>query len=255
MEHIEKILQKLRKLMNLKESATALGNTGEANAAAAGITRLLMEYNLSEKDIPEQEKIENPIIAEEIPYRSKFEQGKWYSYLVEIVCKYNMCRMLVVSERKPSTGKLSRSNFEIIGRKKNVEVVLYLISFLAFQFVSIGRTQYPTYRMDCIRKRGQLPLTEKKFLKSFLIGCVIGLEDKFLKDRSETINAETVKALTLSSETEIDDFLSGEEIGHTRSYQPAIDKLAAKQGLKIGMNININKAIYADTVLDERLID
>lgn len=44
----DKILEKLRKLMNLKESATALGNEGEANAAAAGITRLLMEYNLTE---------------------------------------------------------------------------------------------------------------------------------------------------------------------------------------------------------------
>lgn len=38
----DKILEKLRKLMNLKESATALGNEGEANAAAAGITRLLI---------------------------------------------------------------------------------------------------------------------------------------------------------------------------------------------------------------------
>lgn len=43
----DKILQKLRKLMNLKESAAAVGNVGEANAAAAGITRLLLEYNLS----------------------------------------------------------------------------------------------------------------------------------------------------------------------------------------------------------------
>lgn len=47
--------------MNLKESATALGNEGEANAAAAGITRLLMEYNLTENDIPEQEKLENQL--------------------------------------------------------------------------------------------------------------------------------------------------------------------------------------------------
>ena len=57
----DKILEKLRKLMNLKESATELGNEGEANAAAAGITRLLMEYNLSESDIPEQEKIDKII--------------------------------------------------------------------------------------------------------------------------------------------------------------------------------------------------
>ena len=43
----DKILEKLRKLMNLKESAKALGNEGEAHAAAAGIARLLMEYILS----------------------------------------------------------------------------------------------------------------------------------------------------------------------------------------------------------------
>jgi hypothetical protein len=33
------ILEKLRKLMNLKESASVLGNTGEANAAAARFAR------------------------------------------------------------------------------------------------------------------------------------------------------------------------------------------------------------------------
>ena len=36
----DKILAKLRKLMNLKENAAAIGNEGEAAAAAAGISRL-----------------------------------------------------------------------------------------------------------------------------------------------------------------------------------------------------------------------
>lgn len=75
MEKRDKILEKLRKLMNLKESATELGNEGEANAAAAGITRLLMEYNLSESDIPEQEKIDNPVISEEIPFKTEMSSG------------------------------------------------------------------------------------------------------------------------------------------------------------------------------------
>lgn len=66
----DKILEKLRKLMNLKESAQALGNEGEANAAASGITRLLIEYNLTEEDIPEQEKWENPIVSEKIPFKA-----------------------------------------------------------------------------------------------------------------------------------------------------------------------------------------
>ena len=116
----DKILEKLRKLMNLKESATELGNEGEANAAAAGITRLLMEYNLSENDIPEQEKLENPVVSEEIPFKSEVNNGTWYGNLVNVVCKYNMCRCLIIS--LSNNGRMKRSKFEIVGRKKNVEV-------------------------------------------------------------------------------------------------------------------------------------
>ena len=49
----DRILEKLRKLMNLQQSAEALGNEGEAHAAAAGISRLLLEYNLTLNDIPD----------------------------------------------------------------------------------------------------------------------------------------------------------------------------------------------------------
>ena len=137
--------------MNLKESATALGNEGEANAAAAGITRLLMEYNLTENDIPEQEKLDNPIVSEEIPFKMDIN-GRWYSDLVSVVCGYNMCRCLIIS--KFNNGRRKRSEFEIIGRKKNVEVVLYLISFLSHQFITIGKRNYVEYKHDCAWKYG-----------------------------------------------------------------------------------------------------
>lgn len=39
-----RILDKLRKLTDLRDSAKALGNEGEANAAAAGISRLLLGF-------------------------------------------------------------------------------------------------------------------------------------------------------------------------------------------------------------------
>ena len=125
----DKILEKLRKLMNLKESATAIGNEGEANAAAAGITRLLMQYNLSEDDIPEQEKLDNPIVAERIPFKTEMCSGVWFTNLVSVISEYNLCRALIV--RAAYNGKLRRSEFEVIGPRKNVEVVLFLISFLS----------------------------------------------------------------------------------------------------------------------------
>ena len=55
-KNIQKILLKLRKLMDLKASATQCGELGEANAAAAGITRLLREDDLTMQDIPTDAK-------------------------------------------------------------------------------------------------------------------------------------------------------------------------------------------------------
>ena len=40
----EKITERIRKLIRLKESATQIGSEGEAHAAAAAVHRLLMDY-------------------------------------------------------------------------------------------------------------------------------------------------------------------------------------------------------------------
>ena len=127
-----------------------------------------MEYNLSEEDIPEQEKLENPVIAEEILYKVEMSNGVWYDFLVSTVCEYNMCRSLIVS--RPKNYRMVRDKFQIIGRKKNVEVVLYLISFMAHQFVIIWKRKYPNYKYECIRKYGITPKTLAMYMKSFLYG-------------------------------------------------------------------------------------
>lgn len=246
----DKILEKLRKLMNLKESAKALGNEGEAHAAAAGIARLLMEYNLSEEDIPEQEKLENPVIAEEIPYKVEMSNCVWYNFLVSTVCEYNMCRSLIVS--RPKNYRMVRDKFQIIGRKKNVEVVLYLISFLAHQFVIIWKRKYPNYKYECIRKYGITPKTLAMYMKSFLYGCVIGLGDKFASMKQGLEETSNVTALVVASKAEIDEFLKNEKIGNARESQAQIDRLCAKEGINVGRNIEIQKGIHAESVSEDR---
>lgn len=248
----DKILEKLRKLMNLKESAQALGNEGEANAAAAGITRLLMEYNLTEEDIPEQEKLENPIVSEEIPFKAEMNDGRWYADLVSVICEYNMCRSLIVSI--PNNGRMRRSKFQIVGRKKNVEVVLYLISFLAHQFVTIGKKKYPQYKHDCIWKYGMNPKSTVMFLKSFLFGCVIGLNDKLEESKQTLASGTDVTALVHVTTAEIDDYLKDEKIGTARCSESKIDALSAKQGISVGRNIEISKGIHKDAVSEDLLL-
>jgi hypothetical protein len=85
-------------------------------------------------------------------------------------------------------------------------------------------------------------------MKSFLVGCTIGLEDKFIK---EMPNNEDVKALTLSCEAEIDRFLEGTKIGTARWHKPSLEQSVAQQGIQVGRNISINKGVYSDVVPEE----
>lgn len=249
MEQKEKILEKLRKLMNLKESATELGNEGEANAAAAGITRLLIEYNLSESDIPEQEKIENPIISQEIPFKAEVS-GNWHGDLVNVVCEFNMCCCLII--RTPKNGRMKRSKYEIVGRKKNVEVALYLVSFLSHQFVAIGKRSYPQYKHDCFWKYGKHPNSLTMYLKSFLYGCVVGLYEKFNEAKKAMEEKSDITALVRTSKSEIDDYLKDEKIAKERESKAEIDALCAMRGVEVGKNIEIHKGIHAETVSKDR---
>lgn len=249
----EKILAKLRKLMNLKESAQAIGNEGEAAAAAAGISRLLYMYNLTESDIPEQERIDNPIVSEDIPFKPEVQGGQWYELLVNCVSEFNLCTALVTSTFKKS--RYVKDKFNIVGRQKNVEIVLYLISFLANKFYQIGKREYPQYKHDCLFRKGILPKTEHAYLKSYLYGCVLGLISKLRQERDELQKECDVKSLVLSSRSEIDDFLKGMNIGKCRFRKPELEHDCARKGFMTGLNVEINKGIYSKTVSKERRIE
>lgn len=175
--------------------------------------------------------------------------GRWYANLVLVVCEYNMCRSLIVS--LPHNGRLKQSNFQIIGRKKNVEVVLYLISCLSHQFVTIGKRQYAQYKHDCIWIYGINPKSMTIYLKSFLYGCVIGLYRK-LKESKNNLSYETnITALVQTTSAEIDDFLKGEKIRAPRNSKTQIDTSFAKQGVNVGKNIEIFKGIHDNTVRED----
>ena len=240
-----RILDKLRKLTDLRDSAKALGNEGEANAAAAGISRLLLEYNLSEEDIPLTEREENPVVMEEIPYCSKYYKGNWHERLVDILCENNLCRGLIRSVQKEGNVRRSRNSLLVVGRKKNVEVVLYLSDFLAFNFVRIGKNKYPAYKHDSVFVHGKYPESETRFMQSFLYGCLSGLYEQYNRLKQEIKrNQPSTTALAIRVEEEISDFLSTMKIGKGRDSKiPEINAEAYQQGYQTGESINLQSGL------------
>lgn len=247
MNKIDRILEKLRKLMNLQKSAESLGNEGEAHAAAAGISRLLLEYNLSLNDIPDEEKLDNPIVTEDTPVKRPVP-GPWFEMMAHVCCEYNFCKALLINKYNGRTGRYRRESVRIVGRKKNVEVVLYLISFLEHTLTAIGKRKYTSYRKNMVMNLGITPKTQCMFLRSFLAGAVYGLEDQFKQQQEQVAASTDVTALVKSSDAEIDDFLSGKKIGTAKGSKATIDILAASQGYHAGRNVEIHKGIYANSV-------
>lgn len=66
-QNLDSVLKKLRKLQNLYEGAKKINSEGEANAAAAAIQRLLIQYNLSMDEIgTDEEKSKDTVLEEKV---------------------------------------------------------------------------------------------------------------------------------------------------------------------------------------------
>ena len=224
-----KILEQLRKLISVRDHPST--PEGEVMAAAQAITRLLYKYNLEEKDIPESEKEKNPIICEEIKYKSPYIGGNWYSSLVTVITNNNLCKVLIV-KLPSSTGKrMVKSLFRLVGRKNNVELVKYMIEHYTNRFYSIGKTKYKSYNGD---------LTENKFLRSFLEGCASGLNYKYKELQQQYVEST---ALIISTKNEIDDFLKDINIRKGTKTKEHFNTSVFFDGYEVGKNIELHKGI------------
>lgn len=196
-EKIGKLYEKLRKLMALKNSALEVGSVGEAEAAAAAIQRLLRDYNLSEEEIPLEERVANPIVVEELNYYFVY-RNNWHRDFIIVLANANLCQVLreysIQGNRKIPMKKL------VVGRRTNVDVVLFLASQLGNRLVAFCKAAYRQY-VETKWEEGITAVPEQMFATNYLKGCVDGLARKLAEQ-----NRPTEQSLVLSMNKEIDDF-------------------------------------------------
>lgn len=239
--NLQKILTKLRKLMDLKVSAIQCGELGEANAAAAGITRLLKEYDLTLQDIPTDIKEVDPVDMETIEYHFQYMQHKWYWCMLDVIAKYNNAS-IIRTRHKDGLGKIVDVEYSVIGRKINREVVLYLISYLGNRFIQLGKNSYPKWKMNYIKTLGVTPPVLGVYMKSFLLGCVTGLDEK-LRNEQDNLDTDKVNALVKVTRTEIDEFMRNLDVKNARNRKVNVFASALEEGEEIGRNIQIHKGV------------
>lgn len=164
-----KILEKIRKLLRLKEGAEEIGSEGEAYQAAKSVHRLLTEYNLSLADIKDDDGNVTMNIgeSERINYDSEYG-SRWRRWIMSSIAKFNYCELYLV------TGS---PKMMLIGQVDNVTICKELFDYLTKTFRRLSRERYNT----ALSVDRELYFEERKRLwfRSYLEGCAVGLDDNF----------------------------------------------------------------------------
>ena len=242
-EKRNKILEKIRKLLALKESAEKIGSEGEAYAAAQGVHRLLTEYNLTMQDVLGSKGEDNgPRIEESdgISYNSHF--GLWKQQLMGVICKYNYCKCVASTRTKQVYA---------VGTEANVAVCTWLFEYLVSAFVSLAKQHFRKYLdgyhycgPDVPLKVARLQVGERRtdeFFHSYYLGTVSGLQKNF--EERQVSSGE--RGLIVTFNKHIDEYL--EKLGGVRQRRGTIDvgddldDYALHKGYHDGHHISLNR--------------
>lgn len=127
----ENILDKIQKLLDLKEGAIQIGSLEEAANAAEKARKLLLKYNLDMADVSlhtrkDQMTIDKHHFGDTSP---KKNEGEWILSLYHTLSKYNLCKVVINTYHgRDYHGNRTQpmKTVVIIGTKTNVEVVRVL---------------------------------------------------------------------------------------------------------------------------------
>lgn len=239
-QNLDNVLSKLRKLKALYEGAKAINSEGEANAAAAAIQKLLTQYNLSMDEVgTESEKAADMVMEERADgFTYKSIGGEWEFRLLYVLCKWNFCKCF-------QYGKTYR-NLMMFGKKENLETVKWLREMLSSRFVAFSKTRFKEYQKT--REYAVKPISMDKYQRSYLMGCVAGLDAK-LKEESDREKAKDleygakVTALVVRNDTAVTQYIENKyKVGKGTARKQKWDS-AREFGYRDGKNTELHKQV------------
>jgi hypothetical protein len=229
----EKILEKIRKLLRLKESAEKVHSEGEAFQAANAVHRLLTEYNLSMADIKDENGNQAMSISESERMNYDSEYGtKWRRMIMTTIAKWNYCELFIVN---------GQPKMILFGTVENIAICKELFNYLTKAFRRLSRERYD----DAVGSDRLLYFADRKRLwfRSYLEGCAIGLDENF--EAHQPTSKET--GLMVCHKEAIKDYTTKKykvKNGPQRKEQHRdVDYKAYMKGMYDGSNIGLNKQL------------
>lgn len=198
------------------------------------IQKLLAQYNLTMEEVDKNEGKEDKILEEETSgYTYKNIGGTWESYLLYVLCKWNFCKSFQMGN--------SYKKLVMFGKKENLDTVKWLRSFLSERFVSFSKQRYNEYKSTI--QYAIHPITKGKYQRSYLLGCVDGLNMKLKKESNNDVElGNKITALVVKNDALIMEYINDKyNIKKGRSKKKY--DFARYHGFMDGQNVDIHKPI------------
>ena len=229
----ENVIQKIRKLLKLQYGAEKIGNSGEAYQAAKMVRKLLLEYNLSLSDIQAEEQHEAARIVESDPLSYADQYGvRWNQNLLMIICRYNLCSLVVCPGRKQMNIVGTEANTVVV--KEFYEYLLQVFRRLSMERLNEAQNEYLGTGLFMTEPK------KKDFLRSYLEGVSLGLQENY--ESQQPTSQET--GLMVCHKELIKDYMASKSIGKARRRSATkVRPDGFNAGFDDGRNVNLDKQL------------
>lgn len=234
MNEKEKIIQRIKNLMNHAESAKQIGSLKEAEVFAAKATELLIQYNLTQFDIDSAKAQDGNEFkewgySEEVSYAENSSGNRWKRNLMDIITRHNFCSY---------TYKPNRKVMQVYGKMQNVDVTVWMYNFLSIGLLRLAK-----------ETRANSPLKDNycrhTYLKDFLLGAVKGIRLQLEIQRSKFQYANNkMNQLAVYNSKALDRFLeqTDPDVKLVKD-KPIFVGAGYTEGYKAGLEYNITKPL------------
>ncbi len=238
----QEILEKIRKLENLRQSAEEIGSEGEAYKAAQIIHKLLMEYNLSMEDVPEDTPLseEDKIVytEENKTHMHGIRIPAWEKQLWAVLAEHFFCLAVRTKDEQYGSGKM-----RLVGTKVNTDSARYVHDLFCNRLFPLSKNRYIEYtRSFKISRDHYRPESYTRWIDNYLLGCAFGLAETLKNDSEQS--AMGIHDLTLRTQNKLMDwFRENEGKLRTTSTRYSSSSEAVKRGMNDGRNLNLTNGL------------
>jgi hypothetical protein len=278
----EKIIDMIKRLFEKAESAKEIGSLAEAESFFAKASELLIKHNLTREEVDAAAK-DNEFNMVILAIREIKSDGDYEHALLSTIAEANFCKVVGFIDRKDRISVSGKNfNLEVVlylydktkilfkefANKEYNAVIKLNKEKIAKQIGDVdtyeealtsvcrlfGWTKSAVRKKQWVTKmkngkytlnltKMKLPVPRKRFISSFLIGAVKGLQVKF--DKQKKNHSSAITALVVSNGEALDEFID-EELGETQEVKKVNKKPDASAfyiGFGAGMNIKLHEEI------------